>query len=489
MADYNYTTTGTHHTSQCNQDGNFILHAGKILGGTSSIALMAYERGNERDYEAWVKASNNSQWSLKNTLKYFKRTENLEVPEILNSPYRKYHGVDGPLTVIKENRTEIDKYRVAFEELAGPTVIDLNANETLGFTLSQYTLRDQRQSSATAFLKATDKSPYIDILKHTEVTKILFDSNNNAIGVEAIRNNKKVTYKARKEVILSAGAVNSPKLLMLSGIGPRKHLKSKGIKVRVDLPVGENYHDHVGIVMIYTLGNATGIAPETDLRLYPFPSITGHVALNKSSRYADYIVNAYFALSENAAEHALIDTSFYYRFNYCMLNRVFKKSKGHKLLYSYVKNTKPKSRGRVTLRSSNCKDAPIIDTGYFTNESDLDDHVDYLHDYIKLGDTKVFKEIGAKFIDPVDKKCGMYKFGSTEYCKCYILCMMNPSNHAVGTCAMGSVVDGDLKVMGVKRLRVVDASVIPEITSVGNFASTLMLAERAADIILGDMHQ
>ncbi|KAJ8727847.1 hypothetical protein PYW08_016232 [Mythimna loreyi] len=485
---YNFTTTSKPYNKPCGRNNNFVLNAGKMLGGSSSLNIMQYQRGTERDYEKWVKASKNPHWSLKDTLKYFKRTEKLEVPDILNSPYRKYHGVDGPLVVSQENRTEITSiYKEAFRKFAGPIVLDLNSNETIGFSRSQYTVSNHRETSATAFLKASDRYFYLDLVKRTEVIKILFDSNNNAVGIEALRNNKIVTFKARKKVILSAGVINTPKLLMLSGIGPKKHLESKGIQVKVDLPVGKNYHDHINVGIIYKLGKASGPTPAVNLREYPFPSITGYVALNKSSRYPDYVASGYFLVNKNAATSALIDTVFFHRYSYCLVNRIYQKSKSYKLLYSFIKNATPKSRGFVTLRSSNHKDDPIIDAGFFSNQDDLDAHIDYVQHYVKLGDTKGFKDLGAEFLDPFDKKCGGHEFGSRQYWKCYILCMMSPSNHGVGTCAMGSVVDGELNVFGVNRLRVVDASVIPVITTGGTYAPTMMIAEKASDIILQDL--
>ncbi|KAJ8730399.1 hypothetical protein PYW07_017437 [Mythimna separata] len=137
---YDFTVTNKRYNKPCGRDGNFLLNAGKMLGGSSSLNIMLYQRGTERDYEPWVTASKNPHWSLNNTLKYFKRTEKLEAPNILNSPYRKYHGVDGRVVVTQENSTEISIYKEAFREFAGKIVIDLNSNETLGFSRSQYYL-------------------------------------------------------------------------------------------------------------------------------------------------------------------------------------------------------------------------------------------------------------------------------------------------------------------------------------------------------------
>lgn len=487
--DYNFTTFNDGYTQQCQQDGYQVLQAGKVLGGTSSVNAMTYDRGNKRDYQNWVNAVNDESWSMRNTLQYFKKTEKLEDCEILDSPYRKFHGVNGPLVVVKENCKELDEFLEAFKETGSNIVLDLNSNVNLGYSKTQYTIGERRQSTAYAFLQASDKTPYLSLLKNTEVTQIIFDKYKNAIGVKATTKNKKtITFRARKEVILSAGVINSPKLLMLSGVGRKQQLASKNIHVISDLPVGENYQDHIGVVVIHKFGKPCGPTPPIDTRKFPLPSITGHVALNKTNQYPDYVVSSFVLSSEDVSEQSLQYNAFYNGFSYSLTDDIYQLTKGEKIFSSLVKNTIPYSRGRVLLRSTNPCDQPIIETGFYCNEIDLENHVDYLLDYIKVQNTKVFQDLGVEFVDPMKEKCSMYVYGSREYWKCYILCMMTGSGHSVGTCAMGTVVDNRLRVFGVNNLRVVDSSAIPVITTGDTTAATMMLAEKAAEMIIEDMY-
>ncbi|XP_022834804.1 glucose dehydrogenase [FAD, quinone]-like [Spodoptera litura] len=484
--DYNFTVHTQPYNQQCREEPYFTLHAGKVLGGTSSTNTMLYARGNKQDFQRWVTASNDDSWSWENVLKYFKRTEKMEDPAILNSPYRQYHGLDGPLIVTRENRSRVVAYPNLVQQLGGKVILDLNSNETLGYSRAQYTLKDYRQSTATAFLKASDTSPYLHLLKNTEVTKIIFDDNNRAVGVKAKRNNKMYNFNASKEVILSAGVINSPKLLMLSGIGPKEHLECKGIEVKVNLPVGKNYHDHVGVMIAHRLRKSNESAMDVDVRVYPTIPIIAYVAINESNKYPDYVLTGFFIYGDDAAKLPLQENAFIDRYCSCIRNTLYRESKGYNVLYSFIDNPMPKSRGTVTLRSSHYKDQPIIDGEFFTVEDDLENHIDYLQRYIKVQDTEAFQSIGAKFLNPVEKKCGRYEMGSRKFWRCYIMCMMSPRNHAVGTCAMGSVVDSKLRVLGVQGLRVADASIIPVIPSVGTYAPTMMIGEKAASMIIED---
>ncbi|XP_022830642.1 glucose dehydrogenase [FAD, quinone]-like isoform X2 [Spodoptera litura] len=485
--DYNFTVSSQPYHHDCLEEPYFTLHAGKVLGGSSTISIMLYERGNKQDFQRWVTASNDDSWSWENVLKYFKRTEKMEDQAILNSPYRQYHGLDGPLIVTRETRMEVDAYHSIVQQLGGKVILDLNSNETVGYSRAQYTLKDYRQSTATAFLKASDTSTYLHLLKNTEVTKIILDDNNRAVGVKAKRNNKMYTFNASKEVILSAGVINSPKLLMLSGIGPKEHLECKGIEVKVDLPVGKNYHDHIGVVIAHRLQKSNETLTQVDVREYPTTAIIGYVAINESKKYPDYVLSGHFVYGKDAAKLPLQENAFYDRYRSCIRNTLYRESKRHNMLYAFISNPTPLSRGTVTLRSSHYKDQPVIDGNFCSVEVDLEHHIDFLQHYTRVQNTEIFMQLGSKLLNPIEKKCGKYEMGSRKFWRCYIMCMMSPRNHAVGTCAMGSVVDSKLRVLGVQGLRVADASIIPVIPSVGTYAPTMMIGEKAASMLIEDM--
>ncbi|XP_075973647.1 ecdysone oxidase-like [Anticarsia gemmatalis] len=489
---YNFTSEDDGYTMQCHQGNNFSLSLGKMLGGTSSSNYMSYERGNEIDYKRWAKAAKDSSWQWSKVLKYLKKTENLEDDAIKNSRFRRFHGYKGPLIVTRENRSEINDYLNAFAEVGNRVVLDLTGNVTIGYTKPLHTVgASKRQSTAAAFLALpTREVKNLDIFKHTEVTKILF-RNKTAIGVKAVTKDKKtITLKAKREVILCAGAINSPKILMLSGIGPKKHLESKNVTVLSDLPVGSNYHDHDGVIVIYRISKIETSCKPTrprDLHTFRHPFLIGYVAINKSSTYPDYVTTSYVYPNDNEGKNILRSCAFTLGLDYEICENLQKETKGYKLLFSFIKTSQPESRGKLLLRSTNPKDQPIIMPGTLSNKSDIKKYREAVKHFMKVGKSKFFKEQEAKMIDPLRSKCGKYEYGSDEYWDCYSLCLIRPSGFVCGTCAMGSVVDAKLRVKGVKGLRVADASVIPTIPVSGTSAPTMMIGEKAVDLIREDM--
>lgn len=204
---------------------------------------MVHIRGNDKDFNEW-EAAGNKGWGWNDVLKYFKKSEGMRVKEIVESDKDgKYHNTEGPLKVDSfHNREPIrDVVLKGGEELGYPTLIDINADKYIGLTVTTGTLDGNRRcTTAKAFLNPAKDRPNLYVIKHGHVTKVNIDQNKRATGVEFIVDNTKLNAKAKKEVILSAGSVNTPQLLMLSGIGPKKHLKEIGIKVVADLPVGKN---------------------------------------------------------------------------------------------------------------------------------------------------------------------------------------------------------------------------------------------------------
>lgn len=201
---------------------------------------MIHVRGNDKDFNEW----NADGWAWNDVLKYFKKSEGMRVKEIIESDKdSKYHSTEGPLKIDSFHNFEPvrDIVLKGGEELGYPTLVDINADKYIGMTVTTGTLDGNRRcTTAKAFLNPAKDRPNLFVIKHAHVTKVNIDENKRATGVEFIVDNTKLNAKAIKEVIVSAGSVNTPQILMLSGIGPKKHLKQMGIKVVADLPVGKN---------------------------------------------------------------------------------------------------------------------------------------------------------------------------------------------------------------------------------------------------------
>ncbi|KAJ8717002.1 hypothetical protein PYW08_005401 [Mythimna loreyi] len=345
-----------------------------------------------------------------------------------------------------------------------------------------FTIADSvRQSTAQAFLSPIKNRPNLFVLKNTLVSKILFDDDKYAIGVEAIlANNETVSFKANKEVIVSGGAINTPQLLMLSGIGPKEHLDSLEIPVISDLPVGQALQDHVMVLTIHTMGDAPPAQPVNPTK-FPVPLVLGYAALSKCQNYPDYQTFNFILPGPSG----MLQFCTYFSFKDEICNALYEGSVGKAVLLNAVYLLYPESRSKILLRSKDPKEHPIIYTGYYSNDTDLDNHAKYIQDYLKVRRTNFFRSVNSNMVIPEECGCGEVR-DTLKYWKCYALCMMLTGYHYAATCPMGVIVDNRLNVYGVKHLRVADASVMPKITGVNTNAPTIMIAEKAADFIKED---
>ncbi|RVE51877.1 hypothetical protein evm_003497 [Chilo suppressalis] len=403
---------------------------------------------------------------------------------------------EGYLGIIRpfwKERTE--NYLQAFSENGHDTLLDYNGFQQLGYAESQFTIDDNtRQSTAYSFIRPIKNRNNLHILKKSLARKILFE-NKVAAGVEIKLNSGQIIHvKSKKEIICSAGAVNTPKLLMLSGIGPKKHLSDHNINVLIDSPnVGENLQDHVAVsVMLTGKKNPTSVIQNLDIvrniNVYPNPVIMGFVALNKNQSYPDY--QAIVLPCPVGTPITTAFTSFVFNLNDDISASFLEAAKKTESLFGPIVLLHPESRGKIKLKSKNPEDDPLIYTGFFSKESDLDKYVDIMMDFVSVINTTYFRNVNSDVVKVDIKQCEGLKFKSREYWKCYSLYMAGSLYHTVGTCAMGpqgeGVVDERLRVRGVNGLRVVDASVMPTITSGNTNAPTIMIAEKASDLIKED---
>ena len=454
-----------------------------MLGGSSSINFMAYTRGNPHDFDDWAKMTGDETWSWANTLPYFKKSERLVDPVLLKADAGAFHGTDGYLGISRNHKDEVLKYFQAFNETGHDIVLDTNGDTPLGYTENLFTIaKGKRQSTAQAFLQPIKNRPNLYVLKNTLVSKIIFDDDKNAIGVEAItESNETVRFNAKKEVVVSAGAINTPQLLMLSGVGPKDHLISQDIEVISNLPVGQALQDHVTVIMSHTMGDALPPQPVNPSD-FPTPAVFGYVTLNHSQDYPDYQT---YSLLMNDPTAMLQFCAFYYSFLDEICDALYDGSVGKSVLLTSHVLLYTKSRGKILLRSKDPKEQPLIYTGYYSNNEDLENHATYIQDFLRVQETDFFESVESELVIP--EVCGCGEFNDTqEYWKCYTLCMMVAGYHYTGSSPMGVVVDSHLRVYGVQNLRVADASIMPKIVGSNINAATIMIGEKASDFIKED---
>ena len=471
--------------SQCN------MVRAKVIGGGSSINGVMYVRGNYKDYDNWA-ALGNRGWSYKDVLPFFKKSENSQV-----DGDKGYHGIGGfwnieyslPLSPLYDNF-------VNGSLETNLTFVDYNGRSQIGVTRLQInTKRGRRKSFGTAFLNNARKRSNLKVVTKALVTKITIDRRSKrATGVEFVTNNKKFRVRARKQVIVSAGTVNTPQLLLLSGIGPRNHLRDLKIPLVADLPVGKNLIDHV-ILTLIVRSNYT--APNTTLQQQVEQFLNGLGTLTTSTNVHGM---SFFNTRNNSAEGPAIqfviaspvsaDASLFQRtqnYNNTIAEMYSKLIQPQNDMVWYVVLLHEKSRGRIWLQSESPIDFPNIDLNLLEKQEDVDvlsEGMEYVYRLLK---TEAFKKVNAELLDvPLCDK------NSKQFLECFIRNLGGPGYHPCGTAAMGPdprkfVVDDKLRVHGVGNLRVVDASIFPLGISGNTNAATAMVAEKGADIIKSEL--
>ncbi len=441
---------------------------GKVIGGSSSINAMIYIRGNLRDYDYWQELGNFG-WSAKDVLPYFIKAENQNV---LKNPY---HGVDGLLNVT--NQRCINPLSHAFVEAAQQAGFslnhDFNGTKQEGIGFYQVTQKDgKRHSVADAYLKPILRRSNLTIKTNSQVTKVNF-SDNKAVGLTYIDNQVRHEIKIAKEIILSAGTINSPQLLMLSGIGDAEKLKSLGIPVVMNLSgVGRNLQDHLCVPVAYKCTQSVSLA-----NAEKFINILKYVVLKKGFLTTNVAEAGGFVKTH--ADLAITDLQFHFAPVF-FLNHGFIQPEGHGFTFAPTL-LYPQSKGSITLRSINPLEAPIIQPNYLEKAADLKVLLAGVKLSRQLAKMPAFDSYRGEELVP-----GLQVLDDQEI-RAYIRDTVESLYHPVGTCKMGNdstaVVNSQLQVHGVQGLRVVDASIMPSIIGGNTNAPTIMIAERAADLI------
>lgn len=460
------------------------MTAGFMLGGSSSLDHLLHVRGNEADYDAWATAANDSSWNWEGLLPYFKKAESVMDDQILASETGKYHGSDGNVKVTRSLYDSLVPYMEAFKELGYSLLLDSNGQSTLGYVEPLYTVASGlRQSAALAYLTPARNRTNLSLLTGTRVTQLLLSAG-AAVGVEAqTSSGEKLTLNARREVILSAGTFHSAQLLMLAGVGPKDHLQSLDITVVADLPVGQNLQDHLSVPILYKMEESTAAAAASNPGVFPVPAFIGYAALDAAQTYPDYQAIGLLFPHDSLDLVGFCSNVFAYTDVVCQA--MYEASAGRNILYVVHNMMQPRSRGHMLLNSTDPLETPLVYMNMLSEDDDVNE-AKYAEHFHAVMNSTYFQSVGAELADLKLPQCSGVELGSSDYWSCLTRYAGNTMFHYMGSCAMGSVLDARLRVRGVSRVRVADASVMPGNIS-GNIKEAITaLAEKAADMIKED---
>ncbi|XP_069699000.1 glucose dehydrogenase [FAD, quinone]-like [Periplaneta americana] len=478
---------------------------GKVIGGSSVLNYMLYVRGNKKDYDIWESLGNPG-WGSEEALYYFKKSEDNRNPYLARTPY---HSTGGYLTVQEAPwHTPLAAAFVQAGVEMGYDNRDINGEYQTGFMIAQGTTRrGSRCSTGKAFLRPARLRKNLHVAMESHVTRILIDpATKRAFGVEFRRDSKMHVIRARKEVIVSGGAVNSPQLLMLSGIGPREHLQELRIPVIQDLKVGHNLQDHIGLGGFTFMINQPVSLVQS--RYENVPSVLkyamfgdGPLTVLGGVEGLAFVGTKYVNASEDFPD---IEFHFISGSTNSDGGRQIRKAHGiteafYKKVFNPINNMdtwsvipvllRPKSRGVIKLRSKNPFDYPLIYPNYFLDPQDMNVLVEGVKIAIAMSRTRSFQRFGSKLHEVPFPGCSHIRMWTDDYWECMIRTYSVTIYHPVGTCKMGpywdadAVVDPELKVYGVQGLRVVDASIMPTLVSGNTNAPVIMVAEKGSDLI------
>jgi choline dehydrogenase-like flavoprotein len=459
------------------KDRVFWYTQAKVVGGGSSINAQIYTRGNARDYDAWEKEEGLAGWGYRDVLPYFKRAENNQ--RFAND----YHGDQGPLGVSNpiSPLPICEAYFRAGQEMGIPFNPDFNGATQEGVGYYQLTQKDARRSSASvAYLKPIRSRKNLTVRTDVLVTRIVVEKG-RAIGVEIVDRpgGQKTILRAEREVIVSSGAIGSPKLLMQSGIGPADHLKSVGVTPVHDLPgVGSNMQDHLDL---FVIAECTGDHTYDNYAKLHRTAWAGlqYLLLKKGPVASSLFETGGFWYADPTAAYP--DIQFHLGLGSGIEAGVEKLNNPGVTLNSAF--LRPRSRGTVRLKSADPADHPLIDPNYWSDPYDRAMSIKGLRLAREIMRQKALAPYVLREVLPGPS------LASDDELFDYACRTSKTDHHPVGTCRMGhddmAVVTPDLRLRGIEGLRVCDASVMPRVPSSNTNAPTIMVGEKGADIILG----
>ena len=471
---------------------------GKVIGGSGAINAMLFVRGNRFDYDRWSDEGSEG-WSYDEIWPYFEK---------LVRPVGNETHPQGYVTVNEFPRLTDDIYELLFKgsgELGVPKVDDFIEGSYIGYGFIKGTFKDgHRASTGKGHLGKVSQRPNLKVIKNAQVTKLVFDSTGKRVeAVEfVLRQKHQLKVNVKREAILSAGTIDTPKILMLSGVGSENKLKPFNIPVVHDLPIGENLQDHVLIHMYWRL---------------PGKPYDQKVLLDSVYQYLIHNKGP-FATNGAISLTGFINTNFDRKniypdmeFHHIIIRRgdlmgldIFLRGLNIKdefrahltdavndydILAMFAVLSHPKSVGNIQLKSNSAQDPPLINADYLSAPEDVEVLLRAMKYLMKLEQTQAFREKEVEILHIPLEECDQHEFKSEEYWKCYFSYFSSTCYHHVGTVKMGDVndesacVDPRLKLKGTDNLRVIDASVMPYVTSGNTNAPTAMIAEKASDFL------
>ncbi|XP_056631505.1 glucose dehydrogenase [FAD, quinone]-like [Diorhabda sublineata] len=502
--DYGYKTEPQPHFCIGCTDNRVKWERGKALGGGTIINYMLYVRGNKRDFNLWSEMGG-SGWAYDDLLPYFKKIEDTRVNKIDED----FRGKGGYLTISDEPwRTKISEIFVNAAEESGLKYVDYNGKQQIGVSFVQTTTKNGlRDSAEKAYLRPVRHRPNLVVQTNAQVTRILFKEK-TAYGVRYFHDGIFNKVTAKKEVILSAGTINSAQLLMLSGIGPKEDLQQLGIPVLQNLPVGRKIYDHSTFPLIaYQLNESVTV--DTIDFLNPLNLLdlakgkgrytsTGGVevlAFVKTNISTDpdplYPDVELLVLGGSVANDDGIIFRNIFNIPPNIYDVIFKPLEG-KFVYQVTPILlHPVSHGFLKLKSSDPFDAPLLYANYFSdpNNSDIKTFIAGIREIQRINEFPSLRKVGATLVTTPVPGCELYVFDSDEYWECALRIVIGSYFHMVSSCKMGrsddkeAIVDYELKVFGIDKLRVVDVGVIPLPLSGHTMSPGYVIGEKAADII------
>ena len=494
---------------------------GKVMGGTGAINAMTYTRGNRDDYDEWAEVFGADGWSYRDVLPYFKKSEDYRA----EGGDGGYHGVGGPMAVEKGKlQLPIAKAFVEAGRDLGYEPVDYNGESQVGFSDSQFLIANGvRVTSASAFLHPVRHRTNLFVVPGKAVRNLHFEADDTVGGVYVVdahqyKYSSPVLVRARREVVLSAGAIDSPRILMQSGIGPGEHLREVGIETRRDLPVGKNLQDHPMVPLSFFIPSAKlsdGIAlskpyVESFSSLFQY-LVYGGGPLALGPNPAQAFIHSGVNPQDKRPDLQLILGTGMGEPLKVMLEDIGITMKSMQQIYGGVLELflqevpmtgfvilplvlRPKSVGDIKLNTRIPLEEPFINPNYLAHPHDIEVLLKGVRLTQKLLNSSALQAFGE--LAPIFKDAkSPHRYDTDDFWRWFIRQLTMTCYHPVGTCRMGgasdpsAVVDPRLRVRGYRNLRVVDASVMPTLPSGNTNAPTVMIAERASDMIRQDYLQ
>lgn len=493
--DWSYYTEPQKYSHFGFEDRRSYWPRGRVLGGSSTINGVHYTRGSRFDFDEW--AENGCEgWSYKEIHPYFLKSEDIQIEDLKSSPY---HSTGGPVAVAGAYVPSLTALYLKAGVEMGYNITDYNGRDQEGFNKIQMMVRNGvRSGIAMEYLGNTANRPNLHIALRSFVTKIEINEK-KATGVFVIRDGRKVLIKAKKEIIISAGAINSPQLLMLSGIGPKDDLAKFDIDVEADLPVGQNLQDHLIAILPMKINQSLSITKTKRESMWSKLQYAlfggGPLGIGGADGQAFFHIDKKNR-GKKWPDIQLVTLSSQLYGNH--LNLVDKLAKEYTTqdpdaegFVTAICPTRPHSRGVIKLQSVDPFDYPSIDPQYLADPRDIKDFISGIRFWEKFIETPTMKSLGATVDYFKLSVCSQHQFRSDAYWECFIRHLAPTTYHPCCTCKMGpvsdpsSVVDSELRVKGIKGLRVADSSIFPSVTSGNTQAPTVMVAEKISDIIRG----